>query len=496
MSSGDNRPGLEGRSGEERPGEHLHYENPLVGRYASEEMSRLFSDLTRFRLWRRCWVALAEAERELGLQISEEQIAELKAHQDDIDFASMERHERELRHDVMAGIAAYGEQCPLAKPIIHLGATSCFVTDNSELLQVRAALELLHRRLVNVIAALAAFARRHRDLGCLGYTHFQPAQPTTLGKRAALWLQDLMICRSDLLHLLEGFRLLGVKGATGTQDSFLKLFGGDAGKVRELDERVCRRLGHPLSFPVTGQTYPRLADSRVLDVLKNIAQSAHKFGTDFRLMQHLRMVDEPFGKKQVGSSAMAYKRNPMRSERLCSLARVAIGLAPMADATASVQWFERTLDDSAGRRIYLPQSFLAVEAVLILYRSVIEDAVVYPKVIERLLREELPFLATEAILMEGVKRGGDRQALHEVIRQRSLEAARGIKEEGAANTLLERLAADGRLPFSLEELQGLAWNADFSGRAAQQVAEYLAEEVDPVLAAEAHLLDGAEGPRV
>ncbi len=484
--------GVEHRGEEAR----LRYENPLVARYASAAMSAIFSDTTRFRLWRRCWVALAEAERELGLEISEEQIAELKAHQEDIDFEAMERHERELRHDVMAGIMAYGEQCPKAKPIIHLGATSCFVTDNSELIQVHEALELLHRRLVNTLHALAGFARRHRGLRCLGYTHFQPAQPTTLGKRAALWLQDLMIGREDLLHLLGSFRLLGVKGATGTQDSFLKLFGGDSGRVRELDERVCRRLGFPRSYPVTGQTYPRLADSRVLDVLKNIAQSAHKFGTDFRLMQHLKMVDEPFERKQVGSSAMAYKRNPMRSERLCSLARVVIGLAPMADATAATQWFERTLDDSAGRRIYLPQAFLAAEAVLLLYRNVIEGAMVYPRVIGRLLREELPFMATEAILMEAVKRGGDRQVLHEAIRQCSMEAAREIKEEGADNTLLEKLAADGRLPFGLEELRALAYGGDFSGRAEQQTAEYLAEEVDPVLAAEAHLLEKPEGPRV
>lgn len=495
MSGGREPRGREPRGVASR-GEAPRYENPLVTRYASAEMGGLFSDLARHRLWRRCWVALAEAQRELGLAISEEQIAELKAHQEDVDLQAQERHEQELRHDVMAGIMAYGEQCPKARPIIHLGATSAFVTDNSELLQFHEALGLIRRRLLGAIHALAGFVRRYRGLRCLGYTHFQPAQPTTLGKRAALWLQDLMICREDLLHLLAGWRLLGVKGATGTQDSFLKLFDGDAARVRRLDERVCRRLGFPRSFPVTGQTYPRLVDSRILDVLKNIAQSAHRFGTDFRLMQHLKMVDEPFEKKQVGSSAMAYKRNPMRAERLCSLARVVLALAPAGDATAATQWLERTLDDSAGRRLYLPQAFLAAEAVLILYRNIVEGAVVYPKVIERLLREELPFLATETILMEGVKRGGDRQALHEAIRQCSLEAAREVKEEGAANTLLEKLARDGRIPFDLATLEQIAYHTDFSGRAEQQAAEYLAEEVDPVLAAEAHLLEKAAGPRV
>lgn len=477
-------------------GKRTRYENPLITRYASPAMSHVFSDSCRYRNWRRCWLALAEAERELGLEISEAQLAEMRAHLDDIDYQAMERHERELRHDVMAGIQAYGEQCPAARPIIHLGATSAFVTDNTELIQYHEALQLVYRRLLNTVSALAGFARHHRALRCLGYTHFQPAQPTTLGKRAALWLQDLLICRGDLLHLLADWRLRGAKGTTGTQDSFLKLFSGDHGKVKELDERVCRKLGFEKSFPVTGQTYPRLADSRILDALKNIAQSAHKFGVDFRLMQHLKMVDEPFETKQVGSSAMAYKRNPMRCERLCSLARVVLALAPAADHTAANQWLERTLDDSAGRRIYLPECFLAVDAVLTLYRNVVEGAQVYPRVAERLLREELPFMATETILMEGVRQGGDRQALHEAIRQNALEAARAVKEEGAENTLLERLAADPRIPFDLAALQEMAYQGDFSGRAAEQVEELLAGQVDPLLEAERHLLERPEGPQV
>jgi len=463
------------------------YANPLVERYASEVMTRLFSEESRFRKWRRCWVALAEAQAELGLDISPAQLEELRAHQDDINYEVMEAKEREIRHDVMAGVLAYGEQCPSARGIIHLGATSCFVTDNAELLQLAEALRLIQARLKTAIAEVGRFAGEHKGLACLGYTHFQPAQPVTLGKRAALWLQDLVLCFRDLERLLADFRLLGAKGATGTQDSFLKLFGGDAGKVRELDRRVCRKLGFEGSLPVSGQTYTRLIDSRILDALKNIALSAHKFAVDFRLLQHLKMVDEPAEGKQVGSSAMAYKRNPMRCERLCSLARFVMSQAQAADQTAATQWLERTLDDSAGRRLYLPQAFLALDAVLILYANVARGAVVYPRVARRLLSEELPFLATETILMQAVLRGGDRQSLHEALREHSLAAAREMKEEAADNRLLEKLAADGRFPFRLDELKEIAYGTDFTGLAASQVQEYLDGEVEPLLRRYAHL---------
>jgi len=457
------------------------YSNPLIERYASDEMSAVFSDANKFRTWRSCWIALAESQAELGLSISEEQLAELRDKRDEINFQAMDRLERELRHDVMAAIHAYGEQCPKARGIIHLGATSCFVTDNTELIQYHQALQLVRSRLLRVIAELAGFAEKHRGLRCLGYTHFQPAQPTTLGKRALLWLQELMLNWEDLEHLLAGYRLRGAKGATGTQDSFLKLFGGDHGKVKDLDRKVCEKLGFSRLFPVSGQTYPRLWDTRILDLLKNIAQSAHKFAVDFRLMQHLRMVDEPFEEKQVGSSAMAYKRNPMRCERLCSLARYVISQVQAADHTAANQWFERTLDDSAGRRLYLPQAFLAVDAVLLIYSNVVGGARVYPTMITRLLEEELPFLATETIIMQGVVRGGDRQKLHEAVRENAVAASREIKEQGSVNRLLEMLARDDRIPFDLEQLKEIAFVTDFSGRSESQVREYLQETVQPLL---------------
>jgi len=381
----------------------------------------------------------------------------------------------------MAAVLAYGELCPKARPIIHLGATSCFVTDNTELMQYHQALQLVQSRLKALVAVLARFAEQWKGLACLGYTHFQPAQPTTLGKRACLWLQDLVLCFGDLERLLAGYRLLGAKGATGTQDSFLRLFGGDQDKVRELDRRVCAKLGFEASLPISGQTYTRLLDSRIMDVLKNICLAAHKLAVDFRLLQHLKLLEEPFERKQVGSSAMAYKRNPMRCERICSLARFVMSQAAAADQTAATQWLERTLDDSAGRRLYLPQAFLATEAVLILAANVLAGPVVYPRVAERELREELPFLATEAILMQGVLRGADRQDLHEAIRERSLEAARAVKEEAADNRLLELLAEDPRVPFDLEELRRMAHGEDFTGRAEAQVEEYLAGEVRPLL---------------
>ncbi len=457
------------------------YSNPLIERYASPEMAAVFSDANKYRTWRRLWVALAESEAELGLSISEEQLAELRARQDEINFEAMARLERELRHDVMAGIHAYGQQCPKAKGIIHLGATSCFVTDNTELIQYHQALQLIRGRLLRVITELAGFAEKNKQLRCLGYTHFQPAQPTTLGKRAVLWLQELMLNWEDLEHLLSGYRLRGAKGATGTQDSFLKLFGGDHGKVKELDRKVCGKLGFEKPFPVSGQTYPRLWDSRILDLLKNIAQSAHKFAVDFRLMQHLKMVDEPFEEKQVGSSAMAYKRNPMRCERLCSLARYAISQVQACDHTAANQWFERTLDDSAGRRLYMPQTFLAADAVLLIYANVLAGARVYPAMITRLLEQELPFMATETIIMQGVIRGGDRQQLHEAVRENAVAASREIKERGSPNHLLEMLARDDRIPFDLEQLRGFALETDFSGRAESQVQEFLQEHVKPIL---------------
>ena len=457
------------------------YENPLISRYAGREMSALFSDQFKFSTWRRLWIALAEAQGELGLDITKAQIDEMRSHQDDIDFELQAANEEELRHDVMAAVLSYGEQCPTARGIIHLGATSCFVTDNTELIQSFEALRIVRRRLAAAILLLARFAREHKDLVCLGYTHFQPAQPTTLGKRAVLWLQDLLITWEDLQVLLGRFRLRGAKGATGTQDSFLKLFGGDHEKVRKLDQLVCRKLGFEASFPATGQTYTRLWDSKILDCLKNIALSAHKFAVDFRLMQHLKMVDEPFERRQVGSSAMAYKRNPMRCERLCSLARIVMSQGQAADHTAATQWFERTLDDSAGRRLYLPQAFLGVEALLTIYTNVLAGMRVYPKMVDRLLREELPFMATETILMRAVVAGGDRQVVHEAIREHSVEAAREIKEEGAPNRLLEKLAADARIPFDLAELRHVLEESDFSGRASAQVEEFLEEQVQPLL---------------
>ncbi len=457
------------------------YSNPLSERYASPAMSAIFSEDSKFLTWRRCWIALAEAQAELGLAISPEQLEELKAHRDQINYEFMEAKEREIRHDVMAAVLAYGELCPKARPIIHLGATSCFVTDNTELMQYHQALRLVQSRLKALVAVLARFAERWKGLACLGYTHFQPAQPTTLGKRSCLWLQDLVLCFGDLERLLAGYRLLGAKGATGTQDSFLRLFGGDQDKVRELDRRVCAKLGFEASLPISGQTYTRLLDSRIMDLLKNICLAAHKLAVDFRLLQHLKLLEEPFEREQVGSSAMAYKRNPMRCERICSLARFVMSQAAAADQTAATQWLERTLDDSAGRRLYLPQAFLATEAVLILAANVLAAPVVYPRVAERELREELPFLATEAILMQGVLRGADRQDLHEAIRQRSLEAARAVKEEAAENRLLELLAEDPRVPFDLEELRRMAQGEDFTGRAEAQVEEYLAGEVRPLL---------------
>jgi len=423
---------------------------------------------------------LAEAEAELGLPIRAEQIAELKQHVDDIDFAAAERHERRLRHDVMAHVYAYGDVCPTARPIIHLGATSCYVTDNTDLMLLRAGLEMVRERLLAVIDGLAKFARQHRALPCLAFTHFQPAQPTTVGKRACLWAYDFVLDLAEIEFRLANLKAHGSKGTTGTQASFLALVDGDHAKVRRLDELICRKIGFAESYAVTGQTYPRKIDSQVLAVLSGISQSAHKMATDLRLLAHRKEVEEPFEKEQIGSSAMAYKRNPMRSERICSLARFVMSLESSAAATAAVQWLERTLDDSANRRLVLPQSFLATDAVLILCQNVTNGLVVYPRVIGANLQAELPFMATENILMAAVAAGGDRQDLHERIRQHSLAAAAVVKNEGGRNDLMDRVAADPA--FAKVDLTCVLDPAQFVGRAPQQVDEFLAELIEPIRA--------------
>ena len=457
---------------------HDRYENPLTGRYASREMSALWSEQRKFSTWRRLWVVLAEAERELGLPITEQQIAELRAHTDDVDFAAAEAYERKLRHDVMAHVHAYGDLCPSARPIIHLGATSCYVTDNTDLILMREALEMTARRLAAVIDALARFAAEHRSLACLGYTHLQPAQPTTVGKRACLWAYDLALDLAEVEHRLASLLARSVKGTTGTQASFLALFGGDHAKVRRLERRVAEKLGFAGSFAVTGQTYTRKADSQVIDVLSGIAQSAHKMGTDQRLLASRKEVEEPFEADQIGSSAMAYKRNPMRSERVCALARYAISLQSSAAQTAAVQWMERTLDDSANRRLVIPQAFLAIDAILILLQNVASGLVVYPQVIAKNLAEELPFMASENLLMAAVAAGGDRQDLHERIRCHSQDAARAVKQEGKPNDLLDRLAGDPA--FAKVNVNAAMHPSQFVGRAPEQVDEFIAEIVEPI----------------
>lgn len=457
------------------------YTSPLVERIASREMAELWSAQKKFSTWRRCWIALAESEQELDLPITDAQIAAMRAKQDDIDFARAGEIEREIRHDVMAHIHAFSEVAPEAGPIIHLGATSCFVTDNTDLVLIREGLELLLGRAVNVLDRLAAFARKWRDLATLGYTHYQPAQVVTLGKRACLWAQDLVMDIDNIEAMLAKLRCRGVKGTTGTQASFLALFDGDHDKVRRLDALVARKLGFESSYPVTGQTYPRKVDTQVLSVIAGVGESVHKFATDMRLLQNLKEVEEPFGAKQVGSSAMAYKRNPMRCERACALGRFLM-VAPLHGGfTTAVQWFERTLDDSALRRLSLPESFLACDGALNLYQSVMEDPAVYPKVIERHLMAELPFMATENILMACVRRGGDRQRLHEVIRTHSQAAAKRVKDEGADNDLLDRLAGDPEIGMSRAEIDAVLDVRAFVGRAPEQVDEFLAAAVDPLL---------------
>jgi adenylosuccinate lyase len=459
---------------------YLNYDNPLIARYASAAMSRLWGPQRKFSTWRRLWVALAEAEAELGLPVTAEQIAEMKSHLDDIDFQVATSYERRLRHDVMAHVHTFGDQCPKARPIIHLGATSCYVTDNTDLILLREALELVRSRLVTVIDQLGAFAQKYRDQACLAFTHMQPAQPTTVGKRACLWAYDFVLDLEEIEHRLALLKAHGSKGTTGTQASFLELFHGDHAKVRRLDELICRKIGFAEAYPVTGQTYPRKIDSQVLAVLSGIAQSAHKMATDMRLLQHRKEVEEPFEREQIGSSAMAYKRNPMRSERICSLARFVISLESSPAMTIATQWFERTLDDSANRRLVLPQAFLATDAVLILCRNVTSGLVVYPKVIRKHLEAELPFMATENILMDAVAAGGDRQELHERIRQHSQAAAAVVKQEGGANDLLDRLATDPA--FAKLDLNASLDPAKFVGRAPEQVDEFLAEVIEPIRA--------------
>ncbi len=459
--------------------EHESYQNPLLTRYASAEMSRIWSAQKKHSTWRRLWVALAESERELGLNISPQQVAEMAARVEDVDFDLAALYEREFRHDVMAHVHTFKNQCPDAGPIIHLGATSCFVTDNTELLQTREALGMIRKRLLAVIALLAAFAKQHRDLPCLGFTHLQPAQPTTVGKRATLWCYDLVLDFEEIQHRLDTLKFRGVKGTTGTQASFLELFNGDHAKVEELDRRVSEKMGFTQTYAVTGQTYPRKVDAQVLQTLSGIAQSAHKAGTDLRLLQSRKEIEEPFEEQQIGSSAMAYKRNPMRAERMCALSRFAISLASNAEQTAATQWMERTLDDSANRRLSLPLSFLSLDAVLILYRNIADGLVVYPRVIAKNLNEELPFMATEEILMAAVKAGGDRQHLHELIRSHSQAAAEQVKQFGGQNDLLSRLKTEP--DFALVKFDKLMKASRFIGRAPEQVDAFLKNVIDPIL---------------
>ena len=465
------------------------YESPLNLRYASDEMSYLFSADYKFSTWRKLWIALAETEKELGLDITDEQIAQMKEHIYDINYDEAEAREKVVRHDVMSHVYAYGPQAPLAKPIIHLGATSCYVGDNTDIIIMTEALRLVKKRLVNVINELAKFAMKYKDMPTLGFTHFQAAQTTTVGKRATLWIQDLMMDLENVDHQLSKAKLLGSKGTTGTQASFLELFEGDHEKCRELDRRITEKMGFNDYFKVSGQTYPRKLDSQMLNVLSEIAQSAYKFSNDIRLLQHLKEIEEPFEKNQIGSSAMAYKRNPMRSERIGSLSRYVIADAINPAVTASTQWFERTLDDSANKRISIPEAFLCIDAVLILYRNVVDGLVVYPKVINQHLMNELPFMATENIMMDAVKKGGDRQELHERIRQHSMEAGKTVKMEGKKNDLLERIAADPMFGLTIDELNAIMEPKNFVGRAPQQTEEYINGYVKPVIEENKELIE-------
>ncbi len=465
-----------------------NYQSPLSERYASREMQYIFSQDKKFRTWRRLWIALAETEQALGLPISDEQIEEMKAHRDDINYDVAKEREKTVRHDVMAHVYAYGIQCPKAKPIIHLGATSCYVGDNTDIIVMTEALKLVRKKLINVIAQLADFAECYKDLPTLGYTHFQPAQPTTVGKRATLWAQDFLTDLEDLDYVLSTMKLLGSKGTTGTQASFLELFDGDQDKVDQIDPMIAEKMGFSSCVAVSGQTYSRKTDTRVLNVLAGIAASAHKMSNDIRLLQHLKEMEEPFEKTQIGSSAMAYKRNPMRCERIASLARYVMADVQNPEVTSSEQWLERTLDDSANRRLSVPEAFLAVDGILDLCLNVTDNLQVYPKVIEKHLMEELPFMATENILMDAVKAGGDRQELHERIRELSMEASRVVKEEGGENPLLEMIAADPLFHLTLEDLQQSMEPSRYIGCAPHQVERFLKEEVQPMLDANRDLL--------
>lgn len=464
------------------------YVSPLSERYASKEMQYIFSPDMKFRTWRRLWIALAETEKELGLNITQEQIDELKAHADDINYDVAKERERQVRHDVMSHVYAYGVQCPKAKGIIHLGATSCYVGDNTDIIVMAEALKLVRKKLVNVIAELSKFADKYKDQPTLAFTHFQPAQPTTVGKRATLWTQEFLMDLEDLEYVLSTLKLLGSKGTTGTQASFLELFDGDQETIDKIDPMIAEKMGFENCYPVSGQTYSRKVDTRVLNILAGIAASAHKMSNDIRLLQHLKEVEEPFEKSQIGSSAMAYKRNPMRSERIASLSRYVMVDALNPAITSATQWFERTLDDSANKRLSVPEGFLAIDGILDLCLNVVDGLVVYPKVIEKRLRSELPFMATENIMMDAVKAGGDRQELHERIRELSMEAGRIVKVEGKDNNLLELIAADPAFNLTLEELEKTMEPSRYVGRAKEQTEVFLAKTVQPVLDAHKELL--------
>ncbi|MBQ7718896.1 MAG: adenylosuccinate lyase [Clostridia bacterium] len=460
------------------------YESPLNSRYASREMQYIFSPDKKFTTWRKLWIALAEAEKELGLPITDEQVAELKKNAENINYDVAKAREKEVRHDVMSHVYAYGEQCPKAKPIIHLGATSCYVGDNTDIIIMREALMLIRKKVVSVIAALTEFALKYKDMPTLGFTHFQPAQLTTVGKRACLWIQELLMDLEEIDSVLPAIKMLGSKGTTGTQASFLELFGGDHEKVKKLDSMIAEKMGFSSVFPVSGQTYPRKLDTRVIAVLCSVAQSCYKFANDLRLLQHLKEIEEPFEKNQIGSSAMAYKRNPMRSERICSLSRYILSLHNPSAVTAGTQWFERTLDDSAGKRIYVPEAFLAADAILGIYLNVASGLVVYPRVIDKRIRAELPFMATENIMMRAVLKGGDRQALHEKIRVHSLAAADKVKMHGGECDLPDRIAADPDFNMTKEEIMQVMEPSLYVGRAPEQVQEFIDGYVKPAIDAE------------
>ena len=457
------------------------YNSPLSERYASKEMQYIFSPDMKFKTWRKLWIALAEAERELGLDITQEQIDELKAHQDDINYEVAKEREKLVRHDVMSHVYAYGQQCPKAKGIIHLGATSCYVGDNTDVIIMTEALKLVKKKLVNVINELSKFAMEYKGQPTLAFTHFQPAQPTTVGKRATLWMMELVMDLEDLNYTLDNMKLLGCKGTTGTQASFKELFEGDTEKIQKVDKLIAEKMGFEHTFPVSGQTYSRKLDTKVVNVLAGIAASAHKFSNDIRLLQHLKEVEEPFEKNQIGSSAMAYKRNPMRSERIASLARYVMVDAMNPAITSATQWFERTLDDSANKRLSVPEAFLAIDGILDLYLNVVDGLVVYPKVIEKRLMAELPFMATENIMMDAVKAGGDRQELHEKIRELSMIAGKNVKEKGLDNNLLDLIAADPAFNLTLEELQKTMDPSKYTGRSEEQVEEFVKDVISPIL---------------